>query len=771
MSRAIQNVLAQILDYTASANNEQRRSKTGSCELSRLGSSEATERLGLQNLPAAASRAIQNMPAQSILVVYLYTCYNYFNSIMEMCVMPDNKYGKKAFKYSGLLRSFFAWPLYIGAVLIIICAIMFCVNVTAATVVSIFMVIYLMACGLMYFYMRPRIMSGIVEFASNYSQVQKQLLYNLSVPYCLLDNNGNVMWTNKAMQDCLGIKRDFRKNINTVIPEVTPSIFPDSEIGFKEIRLTFQDRDYKAELKNIDADSIAEGVDIIEKSMDSSMYVMYLFDETDINTYIQKLKDERFVVGLVDNYEEALDSTDDVRRSLLAGLIDKRVNKYFSPGSAIVRKLEKDKYIVVFRYNFLEKLMQDRFSLLEEIKSIKIGNEMTLTLSMGIGTGSAEYSKNYDVAKAAMDLALGRGGDQAVVKDGEKILYYGGKSQQMEKNTRVKVRVKAHALRQILDNNSNVLVMGHTLADIDAFGSALGIYVIAKKLGKEAHIVLGEVTSSVRPFVNRFIDKEEYPDDMFIKPDDAPSKINASTVVIVVDVNRPQRTECPELLEKCKTVVVFDHHRRQSDTITGAVLSYVDPYASSASEMITEMIQYVDDNIKLKAFEADALYAGINIDTDGFNSKSGPRTFEAAAFLRRHGADVTRVRKMLRSNMNEYKEIAKAVSRVEVYKDAFAISIFNGDGIDTPTVGGAKTANDLLDISGIKASFVITPYEDKIYVSARSIDEVNVQLVMEKLGGGGHISIAGAQFTDCTIDQAINKIKLTLDNMIKDGEI
>ena len=656
--------------------------------------------------------------------------------------MPDNKYGKKAFKYSGLLRSFFAWPLYIGAVLIIICAIMFCVNVTAATVVSIFMVIYLMACGLMYFYMRPRIMSGIVEFASNYSQVQKQLLYNLSVPYCLLDNNGNVMWTNKAMQDCLGIKRDFRKNINTVIPEVTPSIFPDSEIGFKEIRLTFQDRDYKAELKNIDADFIAEGVDIIEKSMDSSMYVMYLFDETDINTYIQKLKDERFVVGLVyiDNYEEALDSTDDVRRSLLAGLIDKRVNKYFSPGSAIVRKLEKDKYIVVFRYNFLEKLMQDRFSLLEEIKSIKIGNEMTLTLSMGIGTGSAEYSKNYDVAKAAMDLALGRGGDQAVVKDGEKILYYGGKSQQMEKNTRVKVRVKAHALRQILDNNSNVLVMGHTLADIDAFGSALGIYVIAKKLGKEEHIVLGEVTSSVRPFVNRFIDKEEYPDDMFIKPDDAPSKINASTVVIVVDVNRPQRTECPELLEKCKTVVVFDHHRRQSDTITGAV-------------------------------EADALYAGINIDTDGFNSKSGPRTFEAAAFLRRHGADVTRVRKMLRSNMNEYKEIAKAVSRVEVYKDAFAISIFNGDGIDTPTVGGAKTANDLLDISGIKASFVITPYEDKIYVSARSIDEVNVQLVMEKLGGGGHISIAGAQFTDCTIDQAINKIKLTLDNMIKDGEI
>ena len=455
----------------------------------------------------------------------------------------------------------------------------------------------------------------------------------------------------------------------------------------------------------------------------------------------------------------------------MAGLIDKRVNKYFSPGAAIVRKMEKDKYIVVFRYKYLEKLMQDRFSILEEIKSIKIGNEMTLTLSLGIGTGAADYAKNYDIAKAAMDLALGRGGDQAVVKDGEKILYYGGKSQQMEKNTRVKVRVKAHALRQILDNNSNVLVMGHSIADIDSFGSALGIYVIAKKLGKEAHIVLGEVTSSIRPFVNRFVGNEDYADDMFVKPEDAPSYINASSVVIVVDVNRPQRTECPELLERCKTVVVFDHHRRQSDTITGAVLSYVDPYASSASEMITEMIQYVDDNIKLKAFEADALYAGINIDTDGFNSKSGPRTFEAAAFLRRHGADVTRVRKMLRSNMSEYKAIAMAVSRAEVYKDTFAITIFNGDGVDTPTVGGAKAANELLNISGIKASFVITPYENKLFISARSIDEVNVQLVMEKLGGGGHMSIAGAQLTDCTIDQAINTIKLTIDNMIKDGEI
>ena len=316
-----------------------------------------------------------------------------------------------------------------------------------------------------------------------------------------------------------------------------------------------------------------------------------------------------------------------------------------------------------------------------------------------------------------------------------------------------------------------MLIMGHSLPDIDSFGSALGIYIIAKKLGKEAHIVFGEVSTSVRPFMNRFINKEEYPDDMFISKDNAESYIKPSTVVIVVDVNRAQRVECPILLDKCKTVIVFDHHRRSSDTITGAVLSYVDPYASSACEMVTEMIQYVDDGIKLRAFEADALYAGISIDTDGFNSKSGPRTFEAAAFLRRHGADVTRVRKMLRNDMNEYKAIASAVSKSEVYKNAFAITVFDGTGLESPTIGGAKAANQLLDISGIKASFVITAYEDKLYISARSIDEVNVQLVMEKLGGGGHMSIAGAQLTDCTIEQAVNTIKLTLDKMLEDGEI
>lgn len=678
----------------------------------------------------------------------------------------------KSFKPSGRLNSIFLWPVGLGILLVLLDILLCFVSSVAASIVAVFIVIYAFVCAMMICYFRPRIIKEIVEFSSNYSQVQRQLLYELSIPYCLLDNKGNILWMNASMQASINRKNDLNKNISTIIPELSANVFRNFE-DFREIRIAFNDRDYRVEMKRISADIITQGVNILAKDYNSSLVAMYMFDETDINQYIQKIRDERFVVGLVyiDNYEDALESVDDVRRSLFVGLVDKRVNKYFSAGAAIIRKLEKDKYLVVFRYKFLEKLLADKFSLVEDIKSVKVGNEKTLTLSIAIGTGAADYARNYDIAKAAMDLALGRGGDQAVIKDGEKIYYYGGKSQQMEKNTRVKVRVKAHALRQILEANDNVLIMGHNLPDIDSFGSALGIYIIAKKFGKEAHIVFGEISSSVRPFMNRFIDKEEYPDDMFIKKEEAENYLTASTVVIVVDVNRPQRTECPQLLDKCKTIIVFDHHRRSSDTITGAVLSYVDPYASSACEMVTEMIQYVDDGIKLKAFEADALYAGISIDTDGFNSKSGPRTFEAAAFLRRHGADVTRVRKMLRNDMNEYKAIASAVSKSEVYKSAFAITVFDGEGLESPTIGGAKAANQLLDISGIKASFVITQYEDKLYISARSIDEVNVQLVMEKLGGGGHMSIAGAQLTDCTIQQAVNTIKLTLDNMLAEGEI
>ncbi|MBQ4282348.1 MAG: DHH family phosphoesterase [Lachnospira sp.] len=678
----------------------------------------------------------------------------------------------QAFKVRGPLKAFFMWPVYVGIILVAVTAAMYYIDILCGNIMAAFMVVYIIVFGLLMFKFRPSVMREIMEFSINCSQVQKELLSELTIPYCLIDNNGKVLWMNKTMQEITEKKKDFKKNISHIMPELESNVFPVGEEA-KEVHLTFDERDYCVEMKRISSDELLEDVDIIENRKEDSVIAMYMFDETDTNMYIQKIKDERFVVGLIyiDNYEEALESIDDVRRSLFVGLIDKRVNKYFTPGAAIVRKLEKDKYIAVFRYKYLEKLMADKFSLLEDIKSVKIGNEMTITLSIGIGTGGSDYAKNYDVARAAMDLAQGRGGDQAVLKDGDKIIYYGGKSQQMEKNTRVKVRVKAHALKQILETTETVLIMGHKLADIDSFGSAMGIYVICRRLGKKAHIVINDITSSVKPFRDRFLGKEEYPEDMFLLREEAPAYVDGTTAVIVVDVNKPHMTECPELLDICKTIIVFDHHRQSSDAISGAVLSYVDPYASSASEMITEMLQYVEDGVKIKAFEADAMYAGIYIDTNGFNSKAGPRTFEAAAFLRRHGADVTRVRKMLRNDMAEYRAVASAVSKATVYKDAYAFAIFEGVGVDSPTIGGAKAANQLLDISGVKASFVVTAYNDTIYVSARSIDEVNVQLVMEKLGGGGHMTVAGTQLKDCTAEQAVHTIKVTIERMIEDGEI
>jgi c-di-AMP phosphodiesterase-like protein len=683
--------------------------------------------------------------------------------------MSGEKQKNKVSRLTGRMKFLLMWPVAMGALLLVATVGLYFVDVRCGVACGAVLLAYIVVYVIVLLCVRPSFLHELYNFASEYSQVQRQMFYDLDVPYALADSTGHILWMNRLMQEKTGKGKRYNGLVESIFPEIEQKNFPDDDT-VKEVRLSYNERDYRVELKKINIEGLSDDG---QGETENSLVSIYMFDETDINSYVRKIRADRFVVGLIyiDNYEDALDHVDDIRRSLFAGLIDKRVNKYFTTGASIVRKLEKDKYIVVFKYQFLEKLMADKFSLLEDIKTVKIGNDMTITLSIGIGTGTGDYAKSYDSAKSAMDLALGRGGDQAVVKDGDKTLYYGGKSQQQEKNTRVKVRVKAHALRQILETTENVLIMGHKLADIDSFGSAIGIYVICQRLGKDAHIVINNVSSSVKPFMDRFRNNEDYPEDMFLTREEAPEYVNKQTAVIVVDVNKADRTECPELLTMCKTIIVFDHHRQSSEPITGAVLSYVDPYASSAAEMITEMIQYVEDGVKIKPYEADALYAGISIDTDGFQSKSGPRTFEAVAFLRRHGADITRVRKMLRDDMECYVAVAQAVSNATVYRDAFAITIFDGEGLDSPTIGGAKAANQLLDISGIKASFVVTKYNDVIYISARSIDEVNVQLVMEKFGGGGHMTIAGAQLRDCSLEQAIQTIKNTLDAMIQEGDI
>ena len=360
---------------------------------------------------------------------------------------------------------------------------------------------------------------------------------------------------------------------------------------------------------------------------------------------------------------------------------------------------------------------------------------------------TATYALSYQYARVAIDLALARGGDQAVIKDCNGITYFGGKKEQTAKNTRVKARVKAEALREFIVTKDQVIVMGHKIADPDSFGACMGIYRAVVSLEKKAHIVINEVTGSVRPLYDEIAESPAYEDDIFLTSDQALDYVNDNTMIIVVDTNKPQMTECPELLRRSRMIAVLDHHRQSSEVISNAVLSYVEPYASSACEMVAEVLQYIADGIKIKAAEADAMYAGIVIDTNNFTNQTGVRTFEAAAFLRRNGADVTRVRKLFRDDMQDYKARAAAISSAEIYREAFSIGVCPSEGLPSPTIVCAQAANELLEIKGIKASVVMTEYHGLIYLSARSIDEVNVQVMMEKLGGGGHRTIAGAQLS------------------------
>ena len=680
---------------------------------------------------------------------------------------------KTNIKLKGKLRRYLNWPLYLTIVLILMDVAMYAQDIQMGAEFSGFIVLYVIIVLISNRRNRPLLINELVNFATQYGTVQKQLLNDFEIPYALLDYNSRFLWMNEKFTEITGKDKNYHKSVTTVFPSLTKDILQKSE-AVGSINVMLDDRNYRISMKRIYFDSVTKDSAIVAiNDTDEYLTAIYLFDETELNRYIRENEEQKLVAGLIyiDNYEEALDSIEDVKRSLLIALVDRKVNKYFTEIDALVRKIEKDKYFVVFKYKYLEQLSADKFKLIEDVKSIKVGNEMAITLSIGVGAGGVSYTQNYEYARMGIDLALGRGGDQVVVKEGEEVTYYGGKAKQVERNTRVKARVKAHALREIIESREHVVIMGHTISDVDSLGAAIGVYCAARVLGKKAQIVLNELTTSLRPLVECFTEEKGYPADLFIKNEEALLITNKNTLVMVVDTNRPSYTECPELLNRTDTICVFDHHRQNSEVIENPVLSYIEPYASSACEMIAEVLQYFSENIKLEPSEADCIYAGILIDTNNFMTKTGVRTFEAAAYLRRAGAEVTRVRKMLRNDMAAYKARAEAVRHAEVYRGAFAISVCPADNIESPTIVGAQAANELLNIVGIKASFVLTEYQGKIYISSRSIDEINVQLIMERVGGGGHLNVAGAQLTNCTIQEAKRMIQDTIDEMIKEGDI
>ena len=682
---------------------------------------------------------------------------------------------KKHIKLKGRIKTYLNFTIYLGALLCVVSIAASLADATAGVIVAIFTLFYFAITLSLYYYNKPLIMNELISFATEYGQIQRRLLRDLEVPYALLDDTGKVIWTNIAFENMVHQPKGYNKSITSLFPTITREKMPDDlELDECQYNITYENREYIAKFKRISLKEMAEHSDMIDADgYDGYLIAVHFFDETALKIALKELDDQSLAVGMIylDNYEEALESVEEVRRSLLIALIDRKVNKYISGLDGIAKKLEKDKYLVILRKKAVVQLQESRFDLLEDVKTVNIGNEMAVTMSMGVGLAGLSYAQNYEFASNAIDLALGRGGDQAVLKTPESITYYGGKSQQVEKNTRVKARVKAHALREIITAKDKVIVMGHRMADVDSFGAAVGIYRVAQALGRKAHIVLNDVTTSVQPLVDLFKNNPEYDADMIVTGSQAIDLAGNNVVLVVVDVNKPSITECPDLLKVCKSVVVLDHHRQGTETIENATLSYVEPYASSASEMVSEILQYTYDNIKIRTEEADCLYSGIMIDTNNFMSKAGVRTFEAAAFLRRNGADVTRVRKLFREGAAEYKAKADAVSQAEIYKQCFAISVCTNEDLQSPTIVGAQAANELLNIRGIKASFVLTDYQGKIYISARSIDEVNVQIIMERMGGGGHMSIAACQMEGTSLIEAIGVLKHVIDTMLENGEI
>lgn len=682
---------------------------------------------------------------------------------------------KHDIRFKGQLRLYMQWPAIMGILLIAMNIWIYTIDRRAGLVMSLFVLVYLVVVGILYFHNKSVILNDLLDFAAQYGFMQNELLQEFPVPYMVTRTDGKIIWINKYGKNLFADEEIVGKYLSNFIHDLNRSIFPKGEDEEAvDVEVVYKGREYIANIAKVCVPENSETINAFHLPKEENYFIsVSLTDVTELNKYIRENEEQRLVAGLVyiDNYEEVMESVEEVRQSLLVALIDRKVNQYMANHDGIVKKLEKDKYFFVMKQKYFEAMEKDKFSVLEEAKGVSIGNTMPVTLSIGIGISRDTYVQSYAHARVAIDLALARGGDQAVVKNGKKISYYGGKREQSGKNTRVKARVKAEALREFIMAKEQVIVMGHRIADVDSFGAAVGIYRAAKTMEKKAHIVLDEITTSVRVLYDVFQESPAYPDDMFIRSSDIHEYMSDNTMVVVVDTNKPEITECPELLKRAKTIVVFDHHRQGSQGIENTVLSYIEPYASSACEMVAEVLQYIADDIKISSIEANSMYAGIMIDTNNFMNRTGVRTFEAAAFLRRCGADVTQVRKMFRDDLESYRVKAEIVSNAEVFRGVYAIAVSRKHDIESPTIIGAQAANDLLNINGIKASFVLTEYGGKIYVSARSIDEVNVQIIMERIGGGGHINTAGAQFPHTDMSVAITTLKQVIGTMIAEGDI
>lgn len=582
----------------------------------------------------------------------------------------------------------------------------------------------------------------------------KKSLINSPFPLIIIETTGNIIWkSSKFVYEFANI------DINNYLIDILEEIEEDIEAQ--------QDKKQKTITKKVQIGNkiySVLGEYIRSKQNDKSEYItiLYFLDITQIMKEKKKYEDSRTCVGIltVDNYEEIIQRIDVENRPQVIAEIEKVIYDWAASTGGIVVKNDRNTFVYVFEYKYLKEIKENKFDILDQIKEINVEAGIQLTLSIAISIdGDTNYDK-YKTALENMDIVLGRGGDQAVVKENGKYTFFGGRTEEVEKRTKVKARTVAHALENLIKESDNILIMGHSNGDIDSMGSSLGIYRLAKTLEKETNIVNNTYGMTLSKFIEE-LEKDDAYKDAIIGKNEALNKATNKTLLIVTDTHKQNYVEVPELLDKVGQIVVIDHHRRSTDYIENATLTFQEVYASSTAELVTEILQYTDVKIKLKPIEVEGLYGGIMVDTKNFTFKTGVRTFEAAAYLRKCGVDIIKVKKWFQSDLNSYNEIANIVKNAEMYDNSIAIAIYDKEDKDANLIC-AKAADELLTISDITASFVLGNVGDRVCISGRSIGDVNVQLILEKLGGGGHITLAGAQVEGMTLEEVkqelINRI-------------
>ena len=628
-------------------------------------------------------------------------------------------------------------------------------------------ILYILIIGYTYFANNKRkseISESLQDLTLTVDSAAKTSLINSPFPLIILETDGNVVWkSSKFASEFADI--DINTFVNDIMFDLKDEIENKKEKIDKSIQKNIQvnKRQYKVVGKFVNSKRYSK------TDAEEYMAILYFIDETE-NIKLQKeYNDSKSCVGIImiDNYEENMQMLESEEKAQYIAEIDKVVYEWANETNGIVIKSDRDRYVYIFEQKYIEQIKEDKFSILDKIKELDPKQKVQFTLSIAISNEGDVDKDKYKSAQTAMDIVLGRGGDQAVIRQNDIYKFFGGRAQEVEKRTKVKARVVAHALENLIKESSKVMVMGHANPDIDAIGSAIGVYRLAKSLEKNAYIVTSN-TSTLKNFRESLKEEPEY-EDVIISKEVAEENIDDDTLLVVVDTHKVNYVESQEVLKKANKIVIIDHHRRSADYIENATLTFQEVYASSAAELVTELLQYTEVNVVLKKIEAEALYAGIMMDTKSFTFKTGVRTFEAAAYLRKCGVDIIRVKKWFQSDLEAFNKIADIVKKAEIVNDSIAISMCDEQSKDI-TVLCAKAADELLTISDVTASFVLGNSGEKICISGRSIGDINVQVILEKLGGGGHITLAGAQMENVTMEEAKQELIIRINEYFSEIE-